>query len=476
MDCADCCSLTQSFFRGASVVLEPTHIADRRQFRRFERGQRLHGWRQGPSTQPCRRALRRCPALRPWERCVACSFSITRSHCSLTTTTWPYDTSTATMVVAIDGGTSDAAPRLRALGYDDATLLRQFHDQGYVIVNGVIPSDPSSPLHIDSLRHSAELATQLTRDGLWPHRRVVDNAFPPFTKVNGDSWGVQHLLNPKLDKLGESSSELSTQFQQFYASSPLLDIASLLIGAQVEDMQMELFNLLINPASHRFALGWHRDDVRPDVSQREEQTRLNTPTYGVQFNTALYDDDCLFIVPGTHRRLRTDAEVKANNAQAPPATQVDTSQRHGDREDGFGADGSWIGVDPPDTLRVKLKAGQTAFYSQRILHRASYLPSAKRATLHGCFGDASQGGNGPAERARNVLQHGVEWMRDPEFGESLPDTLRPSKYAKVAASTFPSWTDHSPSSDLNSLAVWANLLRMDAAYADKGLGFSLANT
>ncbi|KAJ9479636.1 Phytanoyl-CoA dioxygenase [Pseudozyma hubeiensis] len=353
------------------------------------------------------------------------------------------------MVAAIDGGTSDAASRLWALGYDDAALLRQFHDQGYVIIDGILSSDPNSPLHINSLRRSAETATQLTRDGLWPHRRVVGNAFPPYFRVNRDSWGVQHMLNPKLDKVGESSSTLSTQFQQFYASSPLLDIASLLIGAQVADMQMELFNLLINPASHRFALGWHRDDVRPDVSQGEEQARLDTPTYGVQFNTALYDDDCLFIVPGTHRRLRTDAEVRANNAQAPPAKQVDASQSDGEREDEFGADGSWIGVDPPDTLRVKLKAGQTAFYSQRILHRASYLPSAKRATLHGCYGDASQGGNGPAERARNVLQHGVEWMRDPAFGRSLPDTLKP---------------------------MWTNLLRMDAAYADKGLGFSLANT
>lgn len=335
------------------------------------------------------------------------------------------------MVEAL-AGTADAASRLRKLGYDPEALLRQYRDQGYIILDGVLSSDASSPLHVDSLRQSADVATQLTRDGSWTHRRVVGNAFPPFTKDNRDSWGVQHLMNPQLDTLASShtTSSLSKQFQQFYGSSPLIEIASLLIGAEANEMQMELFNLLINPDSHRFALGWHRDDVRPDVSQAEEEARLQTPTYGVQFNTALYDDDCLFIVPATHRRLRTAAEVSANNAKPPAATQIGPSQSESEQQQtDFAPDGSWVGVDPPNTLRVKLKPGQTAFYSQRILHRASYLPSAKRATLHGCFGDASQGGNGPAERARNVLQHGVEWMRDPAFGKSLPETLKPSKCA-----------------------------------------------
>jgi hypothetical protein len=119
-------------------------------------------------------------------------------------------------------------------------------------------------------------------------------------------------------------------------------------------------------------------------------------------------------------------------------------------------------------MRVRLKPGQTAFYSQRILHRASYLPTAKRATLHGCYGDASSG-TGAAERARNVLQHGVEWMRDAQFGDSLPPVLKPSK--SLAASSSRSGTILTQTGS----TVWDNLLRMDAAYADKQLGFSLDN-
>lgn len=328
----------------------------------------------------------------------------------------------------------EAATRLRARGYDPECLLQQYHSDGYIILDGILSSDPASPMHIDTLRRCAETATQLTRQGFWQHRRVVGNAFPPFTKDNRDSWGVQHIMNPQLDALAPADPSLSSTFQQFYADPLLLDIASLLIGASVTEMQMELFNLLINPSSHRFALGWHRDDIRPDVSPAEEQARLDTPTYGVQFNTALYDDDCLFIVPGTHRRLRTPAEIHANISKAPPATLVSDAQSEAQDQDDFGHDGAWIGVDPPNTLRVKLKPGQTAFYSQRILHRASYLPTATRATLHGCFGDASQGGKGAAERARNVLQHGVDWMRNPQFAESLPDKLKPSKWPENCVS------------------------------------------
>lgn len=339
------------------------------------------------------------------------------------------------MVEAVTSNTAaTAAARLRALGYDPDEWIRQYQTDGYIILDGILSSDPASPLHIDSLRQCAETATQLTRDGHWPHRRVVGNAFPPFTKDNRDSWGVQHIMNPHLDTLTTSSVSLSQTFQQFYASPILLDVASLLIETEVSQMQMELFNLLINPSSHRFALGWHRDDIRPDVAPSEEQARLDTPTYGVQFNTALYPDDCLFIVPGTHRRLRSPAEVHANKAKAPPATLIsDTPETTADEPD-FGPDGTWTGVDPPNTLRVRLQPGQTAFYSQRILHRASYLPSAKRATLHGCFGDASETGRGAAERARNVLQHGVEWMRDPQFGKALPESLKPSKLLEPSLS------------------------------------------
>ena len=43
----------------------------------------------------------------------------------------------------------------------------------------------------------------------------------------------------------------------------------------------ELFNLLINPESHNFALRWHRDDVRETACEDEERQALAIWHHGV---------------------------------------------------------------------------------------------------------------------------------------------------------------------------------------------------
>jgi hypothetical protein len=43
----------------------------------------------------------------------------------------------------------------------------------------------------------------------------------------------------------------------------------------------ELFNLLINPLEHDFALRWHRDDVRENATAEEEVAALGLWTHGV---------------------------------------------------------------------------------------------------------------------------------------------------------------------------------------------------
>lgn len=44
-------------------------------------------------------------------------------------------------------------------------------------------------------------------------------------------------------------------------------------------------------------------------------------------------------------------------------------------------------------------------------------------TLHACAGDV----RGGSVRARNVLQHDLEWMRGDEFRVSLPENARTRK-------------------------------------------------
>ena len=61
-------------------------------------------------------------------------------------------------------------------------------------------------------------------------------------------------------------------------------------------------------------------------------------------------------------------------------------------------------------------AGETVFYNSNILHCAMYDPDEKRATLHACMGNT----RGGTTRARNILQHGLEWMKEERFKTTLP--------------------------------------------------------
>ncbi|CAO1629250.1 unnamed protein product [Parajaminaea phylloscopi] len=293
-----------------------------------------------------------------------------------------------------------------------ATLAHEYAARGYVVVDGLFASE-----QLTHLRAIAAEVTELARTGRWPHIRRVGKQFPPFdTVTQTDCWGVQHLMHPDLPH--------SDEFQRFYGQDAFLTLAAGLLGCQRTELQMELFNLLVEPQHHAFALAWHRDDIRPDVGEREEQDTLAQPAWGVQWNAALWDDDCLFIVPGTHLRRRTPTEVRANETKAPePRVCSASGEIQGAAGDSGKEtfDGAWS-IDPPETLRVHLKAGQTCFYSQRLLHRASYLPTRTRATLHGCYGQAHPQAKGA--RARMILQHDVEWLKDERFGQGLPDELK----------------------------------------------------
>jgi len=59
------------------------------------------------------------------------------------------------------------------------------------------------------------------------------------------------------------------------------------ILAMTSDFALELFNLLINPASHNFALRWHRDDIHEDATPEQEEEALKIWHHGV--GSALID-------------------------------------------------------------------------------------------------------------------------------------------------------------------------------------------
>ncbi|KAL8764374.1 MAG: hypothetical protein Q9184_000079 [Pyrenodesmia sp. 2 TL-2023] len=180
-------------------------------------------------------------------------------------------------------------------------------------------------------------------------------------------------------------------FAASYFSDIVIDTVGQLLGCEEDCLVMELYNLLIRP-TRDFELRWHRDDIPPSASIEEEQRRLEEPAWHAQWNLALYDDDSLIVVPGSHKRARTEEERTAEP----------------------------YAKDMPGQLVVTLKAGDMVFYDNNILHRGAYDSERERMTLHGSVGHVEGG----RVRARNVVQHGMgEWVNRCRF-ERLPGGMK----------------------------------------------------
>ncbi|CDO68524.1 hypothetical protein BN946_scf184998.g21 [Trametes cinnabarina] len=259
------------------------------------------------------------------------------------------------------------------------SLKAQYDDHGYVVVPGLVPAE-----HLEELEAACVRAIARTRSGEWPHRRTVGRQFPPYGDGDPDSWGVQHVMHPDL---GEPA------FARRYTSDALVSIVKELLGCEENDLQMELFNLLINPTSNSFALRWHRDDVPENATEEEEREALSVWHHGTQWNTALRKDSCLYVVPGSHKVPRTTEQRAHSSTLDPPQDPLAM----------------------PGAVQVTLQPGETVFYNNNILHCATYDANQPRITLHACMGEV----RGGPTRARNILQHGLRWMKEERFARTL---------------------------------------------------------
>ncbi|KAA8648259.1 hypothetical protein EYZ11_008024 [Aspergillus tanneri] len=270
-----------------------------------------------------------------------------------------------------------------------------------------------TPEEIAQFRAVATEATTLTRTGHWPHFRTVPKQFPPWPKTpppasEGGIWGVQHLLHPEMPGRAE--------FARFYFSEKVLAVAEELLGLKgvadrngEEQLVMELFNLLVAPETKDFELRWHRDDIPETASEEEELKMLHAKSPNgkqshAQYNLALCPDASLIVVPGSHRRVRTETERNADPYEP----------------------------NMPGQMFVELQPGDAVFYDSNILHRGAYKAKPEggeesRLTLHGSIGLKGLGDEADKKvRATAVLQHGVgAWVNTEGAAFGLGD--RPEK-------------------------------------------------
>ncbi|KAJ6113577.1 hypothetical protein N7523_006894 [Penicillium sp. IBT 18751x] len=288
---------------------------------------------------------------------------------------------------------------------------------GFVVVRNIL-----TPAEIDHYRTIATEATTKTRTGSWPHFRTVPKQFPPWPTTpppasEGGIWGVQHLMHPSMP--GRDS------FAQCYFSPSILAVVEELVGVTPntvpEPLVMELFNLLVAPETKDFELRWHRDDVPETATAEEEIQQLEAKSPGgrqshAQYNLALCPDASLIVVPGSHRRARTDAERHADPYEA----------------------------NMPNQLVVQLQPGDAVFYDSNILHRGVYKAKEEggeetRLTLHGSVGlkaDDETDAEKKKVRATAVLQHGVgAWVHSDEAAFGLGERAENMRANLVAMGT-----------------------------------------
>ena len=250
-------------------------------------------------------------------------------------------------------------------------FLPSLDSEGFVIIPSILKPD-----EIAAVRTACSDLRALAETGQWPYLRTLPKQFPPWgSDISSGIWGIQNLLHP--------DNPNSTLFVSTYFSNSIIDIVTDLLSCNESDLVMELYNLLITP-SHDYSLRWHRDDIPLNACEEEETAKLSKPAWHTQWNLALYDDESLIVIPKSHKRARNNAERMMK-----PYEDNALGQK-----------------------RVRLKAGDAVFYNNNILHRGVYDSNVPRMTLHGSIGHV-QGGK---ERARNVLQHGVnEWVRRCDF-------------------------------------------------------------
>ncbi len=244
--------------------------------------------------------------------------------------------------------------------------LKQFKEDGYVVIQGFAPT------LVDPLRRATERTIAKGRSGEWKDVR----------KCGDDMWGVSNLLNPALKE---------PVFAEYMASPHVIEVSQQLL--ERNDLRLSLTNLLCNPLKTPYAIAWHRDAGNPRDSGEAELRELRKIQSSVQWNGALYEETCLRIVPGTHRRNITDAErdvLLNRNMDAMPGE-----------------------------LHVRLRAGETVYYNAMLLHRGVYPTETRRETMHANL-VAMQ-----SDDTYRMHYEAVKFMAEPSFRANLPAPLLP---------------------------------------------------
>lgn len=217
---------------------------------------------------------------------------------------------------------------------------QQLLDDGYLVLRQVVP-----PEQLEPLRNSFEDMVERQK-AIWARDRRPEE--PP-----GGVWETSPQPRLAFQTLVDQATANTVAF---CLHENTMGVSRQLMKADAASITGYMF--MCNPTTDHGPASWHRD-IHPidQAPLRGLQMDLlaNAPGY-VQWNIPLYDDDVLWVVPRSHRRVNTDEENRClkENPRKPL----------------------------PGGLRVELKAGDGVVYTNTILHWGSDYSAKLRRTIH----------------------------------------------------------------------------------------------
>lgn len=222
----------------------------------------------------------------------------------------------------------------------------RFMEEGYLILRNVIPPDK-----LKSLRTAYETLVDRQRTD-WARDREAG-------APSGGVWETSPQPRLSLHGAPELIDEETASAVEFWLHDNTLCVSRELLAAP--DAGVTEMMLMCSPVRDHGPANWHRD-VHPIDTAPLEGYILdlieNGPRY-VQWNIALYDDDVLWVVPGSHLRVNTEEEDRS--ILADPKAPA------------------------PGGVQTHLKAGDGVVYILPILHWGSNYSTKLRRTIHGGY-------------------------------------------------------------------------------------------
>jgi hypothetical protein len=266
-------------------------------------------------------------------------------------------------------------------------LLERYAVEGYFTVDGLV-----EPAMLRRLREAAPRVKAKARSG---EVNLYSNYAAP-----GEPWVIDGILTTAFQE---------PAFAEYMVSERLMAFAHAFLG---EEIRLGYLGLLTNAREVDFNLMWHRDvlhltpsdfggsDHLPPVARARQTTKL-------RWTTALVDEANLRLVPGSHARWATGPEDEAMRRE--------------------------LTGDLPGQRLIELQAGQTVFYDERIVHRASTRKDRDRFSLFGTWARYS-----PNEPKRNPIPE-LRWMLRDGIRDTFPESLRKyyDRFREVYQSSAP---------------------------------------